>query len=193
MSLQEYTPDWHMPKRRKALSLFPFLTKRGGLRPCPDLHYILDGRCGWMVRKSGMSLDQARGACVSAGYLQDQGQWSDRESDSTINDLLELIDAEDRGLKQYPAGQWPDEESPMSDDDDSAKRKPASRNDPATMTQQQYLAALRKLGLSPASKRTAAMLGLSVRQIQRLADGSQEVPATVALLIGMYRAHGLPE
>lgn len=59
------------------------------------------------------------------------------------------------------------------------------------MTTKQYLAALKKLGLTPSGKATAAALGLTVRQCQRYAAG-QDVPATVALLLRMYLEHGLP-
>lgn len=61
-----------------------------------------------------------------------------------------------------------------------------------TMTNNQYLAALKKLRLTPASKATAEALGLSVRQVQRIAAG-QDVPETVAKLIRMYLEHGLPD
>ena len=60
------------------------------------------------------------------------------------------------------------------------------------MTTSQYLAALRKLGLTPASKRTAAVLGLSLAQIKRYAAGDN-VPGPVARLLAAYLAHGLPE
>jgi hypothetical protein len=59
------------------------------------------------------------------------------------------------------------------------------------MTTKQYLAALKRLGLTPASKRTAAALGLTVRQCQRLAAGGN-VSDSVALLLAMYLRHGLP-
>jgi hypothetical protein len=59
------------------------------------------------------------------------------------------------------------------------------------MTTKQYLAALKKLGLTPASKRTAELLGIGVRQAQNYAAGAP-VSGTVALLLAMYLAHGLP-
>lgn len=59
------------------------------------------------------------------------------------------------------------------------------------MTTRQYLAALRSLGLLPASKRTAELLGLSLPSIQRIAAGRQDVPRPVELLIEMYLAHGV--
>lgn len=58
------------------------------------------------------------------------------------------------------------------------------------MTTKQYLAALKKLGLTPAGRGTAEALGLSLRQVQRIAAG-QAVPETVALLLRMYLKHGI--
>ncbi len=59
------------------------------------------------------------------------------------------------------------------------------------MTTKQYLAALRKLDLTPASQATAAAIGLSVRRCQAIAAGAP-VPGPVALLLAMYLEHGLP-
>ena len=59
------------------------------------------------------------------------------------------------------------------------------------MTTLQYLKALKRLDLTPAGKATAAALGWTVRQCQRYAAG-QAVPQTVALLLRMYLAHGIP-
>lgn len=59
------------------------------------------------------------------------------------------------------------------------------------MTNNQYLAALKKLGLTPSGKTTAAALGLSLRQCQRIAAG-QPVPKTLAKLLAMYLRYGLP-
>ena len=60
------------------------------------------------------------------------------------------------------------------------------------MTKAQYLKALKKLGLTIASKETAKRLGLSVRQCQRIAHGEADVPAYVSLLLEMYLKQGLP-
>jgi hypothetical protein len=70
---------------------------------------------------------------------------------------------------------------------------PARTRGDRTMTTNQYLAALKKLGLTPAARATADALGLSVRQCQRLASGEQAIPETVAKLLRMYLDHGLPE
>lgn len=61
------------------------------------------------------------------------------------------------------------------------------------MTKSAYLKALAKLNLTPASRATAAALGLSLPSIQRIAAGRQAVPPTVALLLAMYVTHGLPD
>lgn len=60
------------------------------------------------------------------------------------------------------------------------------------MTARQFLAALKRLKLTPASRRTAALLGVKVRQCQRYAAGEQPIPGPVALLVAMYLRHGLP-
>lgn len=58
------------------------------------------------------------------------------------------------------------------------------------MTTQDYLAALAACNLSPASRETARALGLSVRQIQKIAAGRAKVPGPVVMLLAMYRYHG---
>lgn len=60
------------------------------------------------------------------------------------------------------------------------------------MTIKQYLAALKKLGLTPAGQATAEALGLTVRQCQRIASGENEISGTIAKLLAMYLKHGLP-
>jgi hypothetical protein len=54
------------------------------------------------------------------------------------------------------------------------------------MTTKQYLAVLKKLGLTPSGKATAEAFGLSLRQCQRIAAGTTPVPKTVALLLRCY-------
>jgi DNA-binding transcriptional regulator YiaG len=51
------------------------------------------------------------------------------------------------------------------------------------MTPEHFRKALRKLGLTPSSKRTAVALGVSVRQCQRWASGENNIPATVVKLL----------
>lgn len=60
------------------------------------------------------------------------------------------------------------------------------------MTTDQYLRALARLKLTPAARATAAALGLSLRQCQRLAAGDP-VSQTVALLLAMYLRYGIPQ
>ena len=64
---------------------------------------------------------------------------------------------------------------------------------PEPMSAQAFRRALKKLGLTVASQQTSALLGLSIRQCQRLAVGEQPVPRPVELLLGMYLKHGLDE
>ena len=44
-------------------------------------------------------------------------------------------------------------------------------------------AALKELGATPASKKAAGMLGVTVRQCQRFASGENQIPATVVKLL----------
>lgn len=60
-------------------------------------------------------------------------------------------------------------------------------------TTESYLAALAELGLQPASRATAAALGLSVRQCQRIAAGApRAIPGPIGRLLAMYLRYGLP-
>jgi hypothetical protein len=92
------------PKRDEdKFSLFEFLARNGGLKPAPDLRVILDGNpfvpgFGRLIRKDGMSLDKAREAATERGYIL--GEATGGKS-TLINDLLDLIDAEARGNRQY--------------------------------------------------------------------------------------------
>jgi hypothetical protein len=57
---------------KKPRSLFQFLTWAGGLKPTPELHAILAGQF-WcrMMNERGLSLDDARIACIEEGFLAD--------------------------------------------------------------------------------------------------------------------------
>jgi len=61
------------------------------------------------------------------------------------------------------------------------------------LTANQYLAALRRLGLTPASQKTADLLGLTVRQCQKIKDGQSPVTGQLERLLSMYLKHGLPK
>ena len=52
----------------------------------------------------------------------------------------------------------------------------------AHLTKKQYLAALKKLNLSPSGRATAAALGVTVRQAQRYAAGA-EVPLPIVIIL----------
>jgi hypothetical protein len=104
--IRDVEPVFHT-NLRKPKSLFHFLAWKGGLRPDPELRVLFDtsnpsvpglGNDKKLIRKSGMSLDAAREACIEGGFLQDH---ECREREPSINDLLELIAEEARGNKQY--------------------------------------------------------------------------------------------
>jgi len=61
------------------------------------------------------------------------------------------------------------------------------------MTPRQYHEALKELGLTVASQRTAKLLGVNIRQSQRYASGDAEVPEAVERLLQMYALHGTNE
>lgn len=56
------------------------------------------------------------------------------------------------------------------------------------MTQRQYLKALATLGLTPAGQLTAKTIGLTIRQLQRIAAGENAVPGPVARLLELMIA-----
>jgi hypothetical protein len=96
------------PANPEAQSLTEFLASKGGLGPDSELEAI--GAHGHtvsvegvgrrkLVRQGGLPLDYAREAAEEAGYLR-----GDHKGTSTVNDLLDAIDAEMRGQKRYPEG-----------------------------------------------------------------------------------------
>ncbi len=91
-------------------SLLEFLSDIGGLKKTPDLAVIFGDKnpfvpgFGRLFRKNGLSIDRAREAAVESGYLADEGRLNGGLSTSTERDLLDAIDAENRGQKQYRAG-----------------------------------------------------------------------------------------
>ena len=96
-------------------SALEFLTSKGGISPdernISDLRTIFGTKnkfvpgFGQVIRPGGMSFDRALEALVEAGYIHDEGRASGRESEVTHKDLTDLIDAENRGQKQYRQGQ----------------------------------------------------------------------------------------
>ena len=90
------------------LSLLPFLARRG-LRRTPDLEAVLGKKppVVGLLRKDGLTLDQARAAAVEAGYLAEEGRGGGERhggGTSTIADLLDAIAAEAKGRKIYRPG-----------------------------------------------------------------------------------------
>jgi hypothetical protein len=89
-------------------SLTEFLASKGGLGPDAELgaigadRHLVDvpgtGRRR-LVKQGGWTLDAAREAAEEAGYLR-----GDHKGTSTVNDLLDALDAEMRGNKRFPEG-----------------------------------------------------------------------------------------
>lgn len=64
---------------------------------------------------------------------------------------------------------------------------------PKRMTAKQYRDALDRLGLTSSSQRTSKLLGMGMRQCQRIHAGESPVPVPVELLLKLYAKHGLPK
>lgn len=102
-------------RQQKPQSLLEFIAARGGVSDADplvaDLLQSFGGKNptvrgkGKLVRGDGLRLDRLREAAVEAGYLDDAAALRGDVSDSTINDLLEAVDAEARGRKVYPRGE----------------------------------------------------------------------------------------
>lgn len=211
MSLQSVElPAFNPATSRKPRSLFHFLAWRGGLKPHADLRAIFDTRnpfvpgLGKLIRKTGMSLDTAREACVEESFLQDN---ECREHEPSINDLLELIAAEAAGQKQYRMHEAID-----AYEHEAASAltraghvtpagKPAKENPPAqhgdTNMPESFMSATKykqlrgKIGISNYALRKK--LGVSLRAVYRYENAEQEIPEPVAKLLIMFAKHGIPK
>lgn len=105
------------PASDKPLSLHEFIAAQGGVSEkdplVADLLQSFGGKAptikgrGRMVRPDGKSLDELREAAVEAGYLHDPAREHGGVTQSSIDDLLQAVDAEARGGKIYPAGAEP--------------------------------------------------------------------------------------
>lgn len=109
---------------RKPEPLMAFLAKRGGLKPHPELKAILDGNpfiggVGPLVRHRGAELDEARRVAVEGGYLPDTG-WMGGVSTSHVNDLLDALRDEARGIRCYPYGEIGEDPAAFIEDDPAA-------------------------------------------------------------------------
>lgn len=67
----------------------------------------------------------------------------------------------------------------------------AKKSKQKQMTTNQFRAALKRLGLTKSSQRTGALLGMGLRQCQRMANGETPVSRPVSLLLALYLKHGL--
>jgi hypothetical protein len=118
---------------------------------------------GCLLRKTGMTLDAAREACVQNDYMMDAGDHSGGLSESTTRELLDKIAEEARGNKQFVPWEAPDEE--YSDD----------------MTADEYRYSLERLGFSqPAA---AKALGVDPRTSRRWANDQRAIPEPVAIAL----------
>ena len=101
-------------KAKGPQSLLQFLAAKGGISDkdplVSDLLQSFGGKnptvpgYGKLVRPGGMPLDRAREAAVEAEYFHDEAVHTGGVTESSINHLLDGIDAEARGTKQYPIG-----------------------------------------------------------------------------------------
>lgn len=100
--------------RYRPHSLLEFLAANGGISAkdplAKDMLQSFGGEnpfvpgFGRLVRSEGKPLDVAREAAVEAGYIADPARQSGGVSESTVNHLLDAIDTEASGQRQYPAG-----------------------------------------------------------------------------------------
>lgn len=98
-------------KSSEPMSLMQFIASRGGLAPHPELTALgitgskrvqVPGRKGFfgVVRPTGDSLDMMREALEEAGYLR-----GELNKTSTVRDLLDAMDAEERGQRKVAEGE----------------------------------------------------------------------------------------
>ncbi|MGE0212289.1 MAG: hypothetical protein AB7S41_11390 [Parvibaculaceae bacterium] len=84
-------------------SLFAFLASKGGIRDTAselagrNLESVMVPRHGRLVRKDGLSLDEAREAAAQAGYMDEFGGLERAVVETDVNDFLRLIDREQAG------------------------------------------------------------------------------------------------
>lgn len=92
-------------------SLLQYLAHFGGLKRNAELDTIFGGKnpfipgFGRLFRKDGLTLDQARESAVEGRYFFDAGAQTGTVTQSTVQELLDAIDSEARGKRQYQLGQ----------------------------------------------------------------------------------------
>jgi hypothetical protein len=103
-------------------SLLEFIAARGGIDSSDPLvkdiqqsightNKFIPGY-GTLIRQGGKRLDSIREAAVEAGYLHDPAEQHGGVTESTIVHLLDAVDKELRGEKQYRAGYTPETKEP---------------------------------------------------------------------------------
>lgn len=100
------------PVTRNNPTLFEALAGGGGLAPHSELAAIFDGNpfvpgFGRLVRRSGMSLDDALRHAKELGYLLDAGDFGEGELRLAVNDLLDKLAEEASGRRVYRLGHEP--------------------------------------------------------------------------------------
>lgn len=102
-------------------SLLEYIASRGGIDPkdalIGDVRSVFGTKnrfipgFGTLIRPNGMKLDRLREAVVEAGYIQDAGfNRQNVQETTTIRDLLDAMDTENRGERIYQYGQIPEHE-----------------------------------------------------------------------------------
>lgn len=100
-------------RQNPALDLYQFLAAHGGITPddpnIGDLHSVLGAKqqmvplYGALIRRGGMSLDEARARAEEAGYIgrDVSDQRSDVYQETGADDFLDAVDRQRRGNKVY--------------------------------------------------------------------------------------------
>lgn len=179
--LAQETPIGDRP--RKPVNLIRFLANEGGIADhggelrSLDLHNHFVPGAGRLVQDRGRSLDYAREAAAEAGYFDHI--YGDRDSataQSTVADLLELLDQDARGNRVY-----------SSADTDAA----------ATATAHEEAVAARaelrgRLDRVTAEIETELPDEIVIRATELLGDGMEAPDAIEMAILEDYRANGSP-
>ncbi|WP_398468516.1 hypothetical protein [Tardiphaga sp.] len=108
------TPRGRAAADPETWSLFEMLAREGGLKPDPELAAIFGTArgpfvpsFGPLVRPAGRDLDDALRLAKERGYMFDAADVSGAEGSLIPRDLLDRLDAESRGQRQYKLDRIP--------------------------------------------------------------------------------------